>query len=57
MQTGRIEGTDEQHGALRESEGSRVDGVQLLVTVAEQNGGGKREGPIESTSNSRILIL
>ena len=28
------EGTNEQHGALRKSEGSRVDGVQFPRTTA-----------------------
>ena len=40
MQTGGIEGTDERHGALRESERSRVDGVKVPGTVTVQNGGG-----------------
>ena len=46
MQTGGIEGTDERHGALRDSERSRVDGVQLPGTVTVQNGG-EREGPMD----------
>ena len=46
MQTGRTECTDERHGALREGDGSRVDGVQHPGTIAVQNGG-NREGPIE----------
>ena len=46
MQTRGIEGTDERYCALRESERSRVDGVQLPGTVTVQNGG-KLEGPIK----------
>ena len=41
VQTGGIEGTDERHGALRESEGSRADCIQLPGTVTVQNGGGE----------------
>ena len=39
VQTGRIEGTDERHGAFREGEESRFDGVQLPGIVTVQNGG------------------
>ena len=39
-QTGGVEGTDERHGALRESERSRADGIQLPGAVTVQNGGG-----------------
>ena len=39
VQTGRIEGTDERHGAHREGERSRVDRVQLTGTLTLQNGG------------------
>ena len=49
MQTGRTEGTDKRHGALREGEGSRVNGVQHPGTIAVQNGG-KRQGPNEAYS-------
>ena len=38
MQTGRVEGTNERHGALREGGGSRVDGIQLPGTISVQNG-------------------
>ena len=47
MQARIAEGADERHGTLWESEGPRVDGVQLPGTTAVQNGG-KREGPIEA---------
>ena len=42
MQAVRAEGTNERHGTLRENEGSRIDGVQFLGTIAVQNGGNMR---------------
>ena len=47
VQTRGAEGTNERHGALRESRGSRVSSVQFSETIATQNGG-KRKGPIET---------
>ena len=47
MQTAGAEGTDERHGAHREGERSRTDGIQLPGAVAVQSGV-KREGPIEA---------
>ena len=47
METRGADGTNERHGALRESQGSRVNSVQFPGTIVLQNGG-KREGPIET---------
>ena len=40
VQTGGIAGTDERHGALRESEESRADGIQLPGQLQCRLGGG-----------------
>ena len=42
VQARRAEGTDERHGTLRESDGSRVDGVQFPGTTTVRNAGDVR---------------
>ena len=54
VHTRRAEGTNERHGALRESQGSRVSSDLFPGTIAMQNGGGNVKVPLKLTPSSGI---